>query len=93
LQFIGIFTVIFGLKCEINDNIVTLSTCYYDVIDILSKGEKLPEKYCNHPLKGNYKGYYDCHVLKDLVLIYKNEKERLILILFDIESHSNLFKK
>lgn len=63
-----------------------------DVIDILSKGETLPEKYKNHPLKGNLKGYYDCHVLPDLVLIYKLEKEKLTLLLFDIETHSNLFK-
>ena len=62
-----------------------------DVIDMLSKGEPLPEKYKNHPLKGELKGYYDCHVLPDLVLIYKIEKERLVLILFDIETHSNLF--
>ena len=62
-----------------------------DVIDMLSKGETLPEKYKNHPLKGELKGYYDCHVLPDLVLIYKIEKERLVLVLFDIETHSNLF--
>ena len=63
-----------------------------DVINILSKGETLPEKYKNHLLKGNFKGYYDCHVLPDLVLIYKIEKEKLVLLLFDIETHSNLFK-
>ena len=62
-----------------------------DVIEKLSRGEKLPERYKNHPLKGILKGYYDCHVLPDLVLIYKIEKESLILILFDIETHSNLF--
>lgn len=59
-----------------------------DVIDMLSKGEILPEKYKNHPLRGELKGYYDCHVLPDLVLIYKIEKERLVLILFDMETHS-----
>ena len=58
---------------------------------MLSKGKVLPEKHKNHPLKGIYKGYYDCHVLPDLVLIYKIEKERLVLILFDIDTHSNLF--
>ena len=62
-----------------------------DVINILSKGEILPAKYKNHPLRGNLKGYYDCHVLPDLVLIYKIEKERLVLILLDIDTHSNLF--
>ena len=62
-----------------------------DVINILSKGEILPAKYKNHPLRGNLKGYYDCHVLPDLVLIYKIEKDRLVLILLDIDTHSNLF--
>ena len=62
-----------------------------DVINILSKGEILPTKYKNHPLRGKLKGYYDCHVLPDLVLIYKIEKERLVLILLDIDTHSNLF--
>lgn len=63
-----------------------------NVIDILAKGETLPEKYKNHPLKGIYSGYYDCHVLPDLVLIYKIEKERLVLLLFDLDTHSNLFR-
>ena len=63
----------------------------YNIIDKLSKGETLPPKYKNHPLKGNYKGYYDCHILPDLVLIYKIEKDRLTLLLIDIETHSNLF--
>lgn len=63
----------------------------YEVVDMLAKGEVLPEKYRNHPLKGNLKGFYDCHILPDLVLIYKIEKEKLILILFDVGTHSKLF--
>ena len=55
---------------------------------MLSKGVVLPEKYKNHPLKG----YFDCHILPDLVLIYKLEKDRLVLLLFDLDTHSNLFK-
>ena len=62
-----------------------------EVITTLSKGETLHAKYKNHPLKGKYKGFYDCHILPDLVLIYKIEKDKLILILFDINTHSNLF--
>ncbi len=62
-----------------------------DVIDMLANGKILPEKYRNHPLKGKYKGYYDCHILPDLVLVYKIEKEQLVLIFFDIDTHSNLF--
>jgi len=58
---------------------------------MLSTGKKLPDKYKNHSLKGKYKGYYDCHILPNLVLVYKIEKEKLILLLFDIGTHSNLF--
>ena len=56
---------------------------------MLATGKKLPEKYKNHPLRGNLNGYYDCHILPDWVLIYKIEKERLTLLLFDIDTHSN----
>lgn len=63
-----------------------------DVIDKLSKGKSLQPKFKNHPLKGKLKGYYDCHILPDLVLIYKIENQNLILLLFDIGTHSELFK-
>lgn len=62
------------------------------MIEILAKGEELPAKYQNHQLKGVYSGYYDCHIQPDWVLIYKIEKERLVLILIDIGSHADLFK-
>lgn len=62
------------------------------VIDTLAKGEVLPPKYKNHPLKGKYLGYYDCHILPDWVLIYKIEKEELILLLFDIGTHSDILE-
>ena len=61
-----------------------------NVVDILANGEKLPPKYKNHPLKGKYQGYYDCHILPDWILIYKVEKEELILYLLDTGTHSDL---
>ncbi|MBR1883908.1 MAG: type II toxin-antitoxin system YafQ family toxin [Clostridia bacterium] len=62
-----------------------------EVIQMLSTGKKFPDKYKNHKLKGKYEGYYDCHILPNLVLVYKIEKEKLIWVLFDSGSHSNLF--
>jgi len=59
---------------------------------MLAKGETLPSKYKNHPLKGKYTGYYDCHILPDWVLIYKIEKEKLVLLLFDIGTHADLLE-
>ena len=59
------------------------------MVDILASGRVLPNKYKSHPLKGIYKGYIDCHILPDWVLIYKIEKQELLL--FDIGTHSDLF--
>ena len=58
------------------------------MVDILASGKKLPQKYKDHPLKGKYKGYCDCHILPDWVLIYKVEDNDLIL--FDTGTHSDL---
>ncbi|MCX6753803.1 MAG: type II toxin-antitoxin system mRNA interferase toxin, RelE/StbE family [Candidatus Nomurabacteria bacterium] len=61
------------------------------VVDILCKGNKLQEKYQNHKLHGEYDGYDECHIKGDLIIIYKIEEEKLILILVDLGSHSELF--
>lgn len=37
------------------------------VIDLLRKGEPLPRKYCDHPMKGKYKGHRDCHINPDWI--------------------------
>ena len=62
------------------------------VIDMLAKGVQLPEKYKNHPLKGNLSVFYDCHILPDWILIYKIEKDKLTLLLFDIGTHADLLE-
>lgn len=61
------------------------------VVDILCRGEKLPDTYRNHKLHGEYFGYYSCHIKGDLILIYTIEKEKLVLVLIDLGSHSELF--
>lgn len=62
----------------------------FKIIDLLSKGISLDNKYRNHKLKGEYNNYLECHIESDLILIYKIEKD--ILILYRIGSHSDLFK-
>ncbi|MBQ3585437.1 MAG: type II toxin-antitoxin system YafQ family toxin [Synergistaceae bacterium] len=61
------------------------------VIDLLRTGKPLPEKYHDHPLKGKYKGYRDCHINPDWLLIYKKEEDELILFLAHTGTHSDLF--
>ncbi len=63
-----------------------------EVVDILVNEETLPAKYKNHPLKGKYSGYYDCHILPDCLLIYKIEKDKLILLLVDTGTHADILE-
>jgi mRNA interferase YafQ len=51
----------------------------------------LPEKYLDHPLTGNYKGHWSCHILNDWGLIYKIEKNILTLSLTRTGTHSDLY--
>ena len=62
-----------------------------EVIDILASGEQLPQKYLDHALSGEYKGYRECHIEPDWLLIYKIEKDLLILGLTRTGTHSDLF--
>lgn len=59
------------------------------VVDILLTGEALPEKNKDHALTGNWKGYRECHILPDWLLVYEIVEDRLILSLTATGSHSD----
>lgn len=61
------------------------------VVNRLANNEVLERKYRDHPLKGDFEGFRDCHVKPDLVLIYSKNKETLILTAFRVNTHSELF--
>ena len=63
------------------------------VISMLANEIPLPEMYCDHWLKGNYKGYKECHIQPDWLLIYKIEEDILTLTLAYTGTHSDLFNK
>lgn len=52
---------------------------------------ELPKENKDHNLKGNYKGYRECHIEPDWLLIYKIEPENNLLVLYRTGSHSELF--
>ena len=62
-----------------------------ETVELLAKGQQLPERYNDHELSGNYIGNRECHVLPDLLLIYKIYENVLILELIDTDTHSDLF--
>lgn len=61
------------------------------VVKTLRNEKKLPDKYVDHPLSGNYKGMRDCHIQPDVLLIYWVSKKTRTLYLERIGSHSELF--
>lgn len=61
------------------------------LIEKLVSGEKLEPKYKDHQLSGEFKGYRDCHIGPDWLLIFK--KTTNALILERTGSHSELIKK
>ena len=59
------------------------------VMDMLANEQPLPEKYKDHALTGDWKGFRD--IQPDWLLIYKIQNDSLILTLSRIGSHSDLF--
>jgi mRNA interferase YafQ len=59
------------------------------IVDMLAADTPLPLKSRDHPLKGEWADFRDCHVRPDLVLIYR-KFESQILELNRLGSHSEL---
>jgi mRNA interferase YafQ len=61
----------------------------YAVIELLAEGARLPTKYRDHNLTGNWQGCRECHVEPDWLLIYEINDNSLFLE--RTGSHSDLF--
>ena len=59
------------------------------VLNMLVMDATLPERLSDHALRGEWKGFRDCHVKPDLVLIYA--KSEGVLSLARLGSHSEVF--
>lgn len=62
-----------------------------EVVDNLRQGIALNPKYKDHILKGKFKGFHECHIKPDWLLVYLIEDDILTLTLIDTGSHSDLF--
>ncbi len=61
-----------------------------EVVEKLQNDIRLEEKYHDHDLKGNFKGFRECHIQPDWLLIYLKEDDVLTLTLVDTGSHADL---
>ena len=62
------------------------------ILGLLVDDTPLPDAQRDHALVGNWKGYRECHVKPDLLLIYSVEEPE-ILRLARLGSHSELFSR
>ena len=58
----------------------------------LKNAIKEGERFCDHELTGNYASHRECHVLPDLLLIYRIYKNILILELINTGTHSDFLE-
>ena len=61
------------------------------VINLLANNEKLSDKYKDHKLQGKFSQYRECHIEPDWLLIYEIDNGILVLMLYRVGSHSELF--
>ncbi len=61
-----------------------------NVIEKIQKGEKLDDKYRDHALTGTYRGFRECHIQPDWLLIYFIENKITTLTAVRTGSHSEL---
>lgn len=60
------------------------------IIELLAKGLPIPDENRPHVLTGNYRGYMECHIESDTLLIWWDKEENIIkLVRFG--THSELF--
>ena len=62
-----------------------------EVVTTLAQKKQLDKKYRDHALQGKYKGFRECHVEPDWLLVYQIRKKEIELYLFRTGTHSDLF--
>jgi mRNA interferase YafQ len=63
----------------------------YAIVEALATGSPLDQKNVPHPLTGNWKPCYDCHIEPDWLLIYVVTDEAVELV--RTGTHADLFGK
>lgn len=60
------------------------------VVRLLAADVPLPTRNRDHALTGNWRGFRECHVGPDWLLVYRKEADELELYLVRTGSHSKL---
>lgn len=63
----------------------------YDAINLLATTGTLPAEYKPHPLKGDHKGQWECHIEPNWLMTWEQNDNELILLFLQTGTHSDLF--
>ena len=89
LQWTAQFKKDYKLALKRGRNIAALD----DTIRMLADRRTLPPKFNDHALTGNFKGFRECHIEPDWLLVYAVQNNVLTLTLSRTGTHSDLFGK
>ena len=64
---------------------------FQEVVALLAETGSLPPQYRPHKFSGDLKGFWECHIQPDWLLIWEQRDTELILVLTDTGTHSDLF--
>jgi mRNA interferase YafQ len=62
------------------------------VMNSLAEDKPLPAEKKDHPLVGSFKGFRECHVQPDFLLVYKKSDKDDSIRFERVGSHSELFR-
>jgi mRNA interferase YafQ len=60
-------------------------------IELLAGNGCLPPEYNDHILVGDKKGFHECHIEPNWLLVYEIDHGILVLVLTSTGTHSDLF--
>lgn len=64
-----------------------------ETINILCEDGRLPRQYRPHKLSGDYAGCWECHIGPDWLLVWEQHDDRLVMLMIDSGTHSDIFGK
>jgi len=65
----------------------------WNVVRMLQADGSVPESYKPHMLHDEWEGCMECHIEEDWLLVWRQNDQKLTLLLLDVGSHQQLFVK
>ena len=62
-----------------------------DAIALLRTTGSLPAEYHPHPLKGDHKGQWECHIQPNWLMTWEQNDKQLTLLFLETGTHADIF--